>query len=103
MGGCLPFIRWVANPLDNIIKLDNEPVGEDGVAKPFWQYQKNTSHVAFTVSNMPNSGCVFMQGVGYHCFGCITTYYAYAGDDYVNHYEFEEDKVFNLDALGVNL
>jgi hypothetical protein len=44
-----------------------------------------------------------MQGVGYHCFGCITTYYAYAGDDYVNHYEFEEDKVFNLDALGVNL
>jgi hypothetical protein len=67
VGGGGNLVRTRAR-FDAVIELDQLFVGEDGMEKPFWQFQKN-DYLCCHGENTP-SGCVFAQGVGYHCFGC---------------------------------
>jgi hypothetical protein len=81
---------------DNLIEYDEIFVREVGVARPFWHFNKNP-YVCCMHGEQSPSGCVFAQGVGYHWFGCNTTYYVDMGNPYDNLYEFEDCEVCDLD------
>jgi hypothetical protein len=81
---------------ENLIHYDEEFVGRDGVARPFWHFNKN-AYVCCIHGEQSPSCCVFAQGVGYHCFGCNATFYVDMGNPYENLYEFEDCEVCDLD------